>query len=145
MNPADAAELLAVAATFDKRTVGDFEARAWAKALTGLDPRDCAAAIENHYTNTPEWLMPAHVRAEVRRIRNERLRAAGNAEPPYDRDDVLGGLRAIRAARKAIGDGGPAETTPAINQAGVERLDRMLNAAIDRLPKMPELPPGESA
>lgn len=131
MNPADAADLLAIAATFDRRTVGEIEARAWAKALNGLDPRDCAQAIQQHYARTTDWLMPAHVRSEVRRIRDERLREAGNSDPEYDRDDVAGGIAAIRQHRKAIGDGQPIPAPPALPARPVRKLLESTVAALD--------------
>lgn len=126
MNPADAADVLAIAATYDRRTVGEVEARAWAKALDGLDPADCAEAVLNHYTRTTDWLMPAHVRDEVKRIRQARLAVAGNAEPAYDIDDVAGGLAAIRAQRKAIADGRIAPV-PELTGSVPKRLEQLAN------------------
>jgi hypothetical protein len=66
MTPADASRLLAIAAAFDRRTVGEADAVAWADALTGLDPRECAEAVRAHFRETTDYLMPAHVRERVR-------------------------------------------------------------------------------
>jgi len=76
LTPADAAELLTLAATFDRRTVGVTDAVAWADALYDLEPADCAEAIRLHFRETDMWLMPAHVRQRVkylREIRADRL------------------------------------------------------------------------
>lgn len=62
MNPSQAAEVLAVAAAFDRRTVSPEDARAWALALDGLDPKACAEAVVEHYRTETTWVMPAHVR-----------------------------------------------------------------------------------
>lgn len=66
MTPSDAARILAVAAVYDRRTIGNVEAQAWADALDGLDPRDCAEAVRAHYRDSTTWLMPAHVRELVK-------------------------------------------------------------------------------
>lgn len=79
MTPADAARILAVAAAFDRRTVGETDAKVWADALGDLDPRDCVEAVRAHYRDSTAWCMPAHVRRLVeqhRRARAESLRQA---------------------------------------------------------------------
>ena len=58
-------------AAFDRRTVGEADAIAWADALGGLNPSDCAQVIRDHYAESTDWLMPAHVRQGVKRIRAE--------------------------------------------------------------------------
>ena len=78
MTPADAARLLGVAAIYDRRTIGKIEASAWADALKGLDPRECAEAIKAHYARTTEWLMPAHVRNGVTQTRRDAARQQHN-------------------------------------------------------------------
>lgn len=73
----DAARLLAVAAVFDKRTVGEIESIAWADALKDLDPRACAEGIREHFAQCDDgrYLLPAHVRTHVRVTR--RVNASG--------------------------------------------------------------------
>lgn len=72
VTPADAARLLAVAAVYDKRTVGEIEASAWADALNDLNPRACGEAIREHFAQCDDgrYLLPAHVRRHI----NEGLR-----------------------------------------------------------------------
>src|SRR5690606_28205654 len=55
------------------------------------------------------FVAPAEIRAEVARIRADRIGPAGPglmpAPPPADPDDVHGYLRAMRAQQTAVGDG----------------------------------------
>lgn len=72
MNLSGAARVLAAAAAFDKRTVGEADAVAWADALHHLEPTDCIRAVGDHYARTNEYLMPHHIRVRVREIIRER-------------------------------------------------------------------------
>lgn len=129
MTPADASELLTIAAAFDRRTIGKADAIAWADALQGLDVADCGDAIRDHFRDSTEYLMPAHVRRGVQRIRDERIRAYFS-EPDYDKDDVHGGLRAIRRARRAVGDGQPAGQVLELPGGYAERVEKLCNDAL---------------
>jgi hypothetical protein len=66
MTPADAAHLLALVAAFDRRTIGETDAVAWADALDGYTPDECAEAVRDYFRNSDAWLMPTHVRAIVK-------------------------------------------------------------------------------
>jgi hypothetical protein len=103
---ADAYELLAVAQSFDRRTVGDFDAEGWRRAMHGLDLDDCKQAIVEHFTLSTDWLMPAHVRHGVMRIRRDRLERTRNFEPPdADPDDPIAYQRALQAGIRRTADG----------------------------------------
>ncbi len=105
MTPADAAELLSLAAAFDRRTIGEADARAWASTLSGLAKDDCAEAIRQHFAVTTEWLMPAHVRRGANIIRSARLRSVASDEiEPADVDpnDVAAYLAATKRRRAAL-------------------------------------------
>ncbi|MEV0115561.1 hypothetical protein AB0H77_20335 [Streptomyces sp. NPDC050844] len=82
MTPAEAAELLAHCAAFDRRTIGEADARAWARALhdVPLDD-DTRGAIAEHYGRSDKWITAAQVREMRARIRTGRLEAA---HPVYD-------------------------------------------------------------
>ncbi|TBO59878.1 hypothetical protein EYS09_09675 [Streptomyces kasugaensis] len=82
MTPAEAAELLAHCAAFDRRTIGEADARAWARALhdVPLDD-DTRGAIAEHYGHTDKWITAAQVREMRARIRTGRLEAA---HPVYE-------------------------------------------------------------
>jgi hypothetical protein len=103
---ADAYELLAVAQSFDRRTVGDFDAESWRRAMHGLDLDDCKQAIVEHFTLSTDWLMPAHVRHGVMRIRRDRLERTKEYEPPdADPDDPITYQRALQAGIRRTADG----------------------------------------
>lgn len=82
MTPAEAAELLAHCAAFDRRTIGEADARAWARALhdVPLDD-DTRGAIADHYGHTDKWITAAQVREMRARIRTRRI---DSAHPVYD-------------------------------------------------------------
>ncbi|WP_405204394.1 hypothetical protein OG795_15295 [[Kitasatospora] papulosa] len=120
MTPADAAELLTLAAAFDRRTVGESDARAWAAALNAMPLDDDArAAVARHYADTDAWLTPAHVRQQRAKIRAARI-AAANVYYRGNPDET--GLESIvnrRALERAVADGriGPQSTTQAVGLA----------------------------
>lgn len=99
MDLADAYELLATCQAFDRRTVGEVDAAAWRQALGDLPLDDCRAAVTAHYAERTEWVMPAHVRAGVKRMRADRLERAPLAIPDADPDDVPAYLAAVRSGR----------------------------------------------
>lgn len=109
MTPSGAARVLAAAASFDKRTIGEADAIAWAQALHHLDPADCIRAVASHYSRTTEYLMPSHIRALVRSAIQDRQDRAAAARglptgPPADartRAGVLAEVRAAVAGRRA--------------------------------------------
>lgn len=102
MTPADAAELLTLAAAFDRRTVGEADARAWAAALnsTPLDD-DAREAVARHYAESEKWLTPAHVRqqrAKIRAARIERANVFDDGRPDETPEQYLARRRALTAA-----------------------------------------------
>lgn len=90
MTPAEAAKVLAVAAIYDRRTIGQIEAREWALALDDLDPRECAEAIREHYRTSTVWLMPGHVRDRVKAARRTAIERRHT-------DQVLAGIEQAKA------------------------------------------------
>jgi hypothetical protein len=66
MNRSDAATLLAVAASFDRRTVGKADAAAWAVILADVSFEEAQAAVVAHYAERSEWLMPSHIIALIK-------------------------------------------------------------------------------
>ncbi|MFM9368161.1 hypothetical protein [Streptomyces sp. Da 82-17] len=82
MTPAEAAELLAHCAAFDRRTIGEADARAWSRALhdVPLDD-DTRGAVAEHYAHTDQWITVAQIRHLRARIRTGRIDAA---HPVYD-------------------------------------------------------------
>ena len=72
MKPSEAAMVLGTAVLYDRRTVGQADAEAWAAALGDLPLEDCKQAVIRHYSSSADWLMPAHVKDGVRKIRAQR-------------------------------------------------------------------------
>lgn len=72
MNLEEVGAVLAKAAAFDNRTIGDANLLAWHEVLGDLDVRDCLAAITRHHSESTEYLMPGHVRRLAEQIRKER-------------------------------------------------------------------------
>ncbi|MFE6689623.1 hypothetical protein ACFVFQ_24485 [Streptomyces sp. NPDC057743] len=82
MTPADAAELLSLCAAFDRRTIGEADAHAWARALRDVPlDEDTRTAVAEHYGHTDKWITAAQIREMRTRIRNNRI---GAAHPVYD-------------------------------------------------------------
>lgn len=65
--------LLGKAAAFDQRTTGEADILAWMEAIpddVAFD--DALAAVTRHYRESTDFLRPAHLLEQVRKIRNER-------------------------------------------------------------------------
>jgi hypothetical protein len=90
MTPAEASQLLAIAATVDNRKPNAVAAKTWAAALDGYRLPDCERAVVRHYRTTREFMMPFDIIREVKSIRYERLEAHiqkyGPLQPPADLD-----------------------------------------------------------
>ncbi|TFV32274.1 hypothetical protein E4K10_18075 [Streptomyces sp. T1317-0309] len=112
MTPADATELLALAAAFDRRTVGEADARAWAAALHAIPlDNDTREAVARHYSESSDWITPAHVRQQRQKIRNDRIATANVLDDGRPDETPAEFLARRRAALRAIGDGHmPAQT-----------------------------------
>ncbi len=106
MNAEQAGQVLAKCASYDRRKTGDADTIAWFQVLGDLAYDDCIAAVIAHYSETTDWIMPAHIRRRVRDIRDKRLEATEIPEPPRELAGNPPAWRAaIRAARVAIADG----------------------------------------
>jgi hypothetical protein len=118
MTPAEAATLLTVAAAFDNRKPDEAAAQAWALALDGLPFLDCRDAIVAHYRTSTDWLMPAVVRATVRKVRDKRLADAGDLTPPPSPEglspegEVAWQIAWLADARRRVADGEAPEAYP---------------------------------
>lgn len=114
MELTEAHDLLTIAAAYDGRKPSEAADRAWASALTHLGAgfEDARQAIIEHYAETTDWIMPAHVgrRADaIKRNRDHetylaarRARHTAPALPPGERHDrrddlieLIGRLRLI--------------------------------------------------
>lgn len=106
MTPAEAQALLTICAAFDNRKPDPDAAQAWSLALAGLRFEDCRDAIVKHYQESREWIMPADVRAEVKRVRGGRVDHETVPIPPgFDPDDTSAYQRLLAESRRAQADG----------------------------------------
>ena len=65
----------------DNRQVDRVVVQSWVEEIGDLDFQDALEAVVLHRKETTEWLMAAHVRENVRRIRAARARAERVASP----------------------------------------------------------------
>ncbi len=139
MKPTEAAALLTVAAAYDNRKPDADQAKAWAMALDDLRFEDCRDAIVNHYRAGTEWLMPGHIRAEVKRIRSKRINEAPNLTPPPDLSPIETNAWLLEARRR-VADGERAEDVSHHSELVSRNLPE-LRALIERRPTKPEPEP----
>lgn len=104
MNQSEAAVLLAMMAAYDRRTIGETDAMAWASALNDIRLEDAQFVANEHYRQSTDWLMPAHIVAGVKRLRRDRLERCVPM-PDADPDDVQEWLTEYRRDIRDIGDG----------------------------------------
>lgn len=132
MTPAETARVLAACASFDQRTVGEFDVVAWHKAIGHLDFTDAVEAVARYYTRTRQRIMPSDVVDGVKEIRNERAQQAHHeiltlpsrfeADPERDARISRGVREGVHelVARWSI----PGETTEAQDQTHEAALAR---------------------
>ena len=72
MTPADMADVLSAAGIYDERTIAEADVAAWHAAAGQYDREDALAAVVRHYTDSTEWMKPAHLKQHILAIRNER-------------------------------------------------------------------------
>ncbi|WP_372595531.1 hypothetical protein [Actinotalea sp.] len=105
VDASQAAALLGLAAAYDNRAVSEAAARAWALALPDVRFEDAQHAVAAHYRTTRVWIMPADVLAGVRRLRSDRLMAAGadlaRLDPPASAD----GMAWLSGVHRRVADG----------------------------------------
>ncbi|MDX3214544.1 hypothetical protein PV318_03160 [Streptomyces sp. ME02-6991-2B] len=106
MTPADAAELLTLAAAFDRRTIGEADALAWGAALHSVPlDDDTRAAVARHYAETDRWITPAHVITQRRKIRAARIDAANVFYDGRPDETPAEGIARKRAMTAAVASG----------------------------------------
>jgi len=133
-----AAALLMYAAATDNRQPSAEAAIGWANALDErVTAEDGKAAIDTHRATSTDWLLPAHINAEVRRIRKGRADTIGDVHPPAELADrpALENTWKREYAR-AVCDG---ETPEAATKRACDALDIPVPAQIDTPRNLPEL------
>lgn len=134
----EAVIVLATCASYDRRTVGEADVTAWHDALDDIDGKDARQAVKDWYRDKRDWIMPADVRAGVKRIRADRIGNRTVVVELENADDIIGWLDALRAENKRIADGHAATSaelaiTDEQAKANRDRLTRMLAPAFQRV------------
>lgn len=109
MTPAEAGVLLAGISKFDNRKPGtpdeaELTATLWAQALHDIPLADAGQAVTQHFATSTEYLMPAHIRTAVKRIRDKRIHDHPPLTPPADLTPIET-TAWLADARRRIGDG----------------------------------------
>ena len=99
------AKVLTLIALVDRRVVDREAVLAWHDLIGDLSERDALDAVRAHRRESTEYLVPAHVVAGVRRIRNERLAKHGPVLPDVDPADVAAYQAERRRLLTQIADG----------------------------------------
>lgn len=79
MNYAETTQVLAAIQIYDARHVDEATIKAWHKMLHAFTLPDCLAAVEAHFRESTEYLLPAHI---IRRVKQKRARRLELAENP---------------------------------------------------------------
>lgn len=106
-----------VKACCPQQRMGEYTPDAWHDLLGDLSLEDCRSAVIA-VTRTQPFCAPSEIRAEVRRVRNERIDRAEIPPPPRELcDDPAAYRAALHAARVAVADGrDPQEAMKAVTQ-----------------------------
>lgn len=112
MNDIEVGNLLGLMALADNRKPPeDDEARLamiefWLGMVGDLRYADAARAVQEHYRESREWIMPADIRERVEAIRSERLSTAPPVQiPPELADRPEDAIAWKRQQARAIADG----------------------------------------
>lgn len=153
MNRADAARVLTAAALYDNRKVDELAAIAWEKALDGyVTVGDALQAVADHYGDTPDWIMPAHVNRRVKAMRSARVDGKTPPPPPpcIPHDNTAAQIGWTRTVTRHLADGlNDAEATAAaLAEMGLPPLQienpRPVAALVEQVAKaMPRIPTTE--
>ncbi|MFG3051816.1 hypothetical protein ACGFZP_12825 [Kitasatospora sp. NPDC048239] len=124
MTPAQAAALLGHIAAYDRRTVGETDARAWAAALRDVPlDQDALQAVAEFYgrpgDDRQRWIQPHNVVTLRAAIRHQRIPHGVLAYPADGRDETgTEYARNRRAQLAAIADGNARPELVAITDGG---------------------------
>jgi hypothetical protein len=145
VNAVEMGKLLAFAASYDNRKVGDAEVIAWLEAIGDLPFADARSAVARHYGETTDRLMPAHVRQRVKAMRSDRLAREILPAPAAELTDNPRRYRdRLAALIHGIADG--MQVSKAIAPAGPSGIPDSYREAKARLGKAaPKLTPQEIA
>lgn len=139
MNRSETALLLGAIAARDQRTVGETDVLAWHEDLGDLPFEDARAAVSRHFRDSTDRIMPAHIRRQVRIIRDERRASSevaalppGRFEDDPDRDERI--RRNLDRMRELLNDLAAKRSIPdlGIEQAAPTQSELIRAKALDR-------------
>lgn len=81
MNKLECAQLLTIVSAVDNRTVLPGTVEVWHPIIKHLDLDVAVEAVQLHFAESDKYLLPAHVNACARRVREKRDREARRAAP----------------------------------------------------------------
>lgn len=105
MNLSETAELLALCAAFDSRTIGEADVYAWQSVLERVDAEVGKDAVRAHYATHRERIMPADVNAYAK-TRREIEAAQTHRREQFERRPALA-LVAGRYGQRPITEPSP--------------------------------------
>ena len=106
MNLNETKALLDQISATDGRRVPEAMPAAWLRILGRFSYLDCQAAIEKHFEESTEWLMPAHIVQAVKTKRTQRLQAIGPVNVNrHERLDAAEEVQTIREIKQHLADG----------------------------------------
>lgn len=136
MNHDEMVDLLTLISARDNRTVGQTTVAVWLEDIGDLNFTDAREAVAGHFREEPGvWLMAAHVRQRVKKIRAARLHDFQYVPVPGDENTSVY-LAALREQREAVADG-RREPAPALPPATdrTRELKELCAGAFHRPPK----------
>lgn len=133
MTPTEAVILLRKVRAYRPAMILDeYTGEAWAEALDDIRPQDADQALRNIARRTSDWIDPAMIRAEVKRIRTQRIAAHGEPIPPEGLTTAEY-VEWLADVRRRIGDGetihGPTYREPDHDALAAQRERQALGGA----------------
>lgn len=77
MNYEQTAQVLAAIQIYDARHVDEATVKAWHQIIGRFTLPDCLAAVQAHFENSTDYLLPGHIVGRVKSVRARRLELAG--------------------------------------------------------------------
>jgi hypothetical protein len=137
MTPDQIVDLLSLISARDNRTVGQATVAVWLEDIGDLDFDDARQAVAAHFREEPGvWLMAAHVRQRVKKIRADRLHDFQYVPVPGDENTAVY-LAALREQREAVASG-RREPAPALPPGSAERAAEIRELCAGVFPKPPK-------
>jgi hypothetical protein len=81
VNHEEVIDVLAKAAAFDNRKVGEVDVLAWHEVIGRYEAGEALQAVTRHYGETRDRLMPADLIRHIKAIREDRRRRAQHSAP----------------------------------------------------------------